>query len=76
MKYESFINSKGTKAPLTEICLSLTLIVCTPSFYWGLWASYQIFKKGGELDRTLIFIGGCWERGGDLFERGGVATFT
>ena len=22
-------------------------------------------KKGGGLDRISIFIGGCWERGGD-----------
>ena len=28
------------------------------------------FKKGGGLDRTSTFTGGCWERGGDIFREG------
>ena len=45
-------------------------IVCMPSFCWGRgWTSYQIFKKE-ELDRTLVFREGCWERGGDFIQRG------
>ena len=31
------------------------------------------FKKGG-LDRTSTFRGGCWERGGDFFQGGGVCN--
>ena len=27
-------------------------------------------KRRGGLDRALIFSGGCWGRGGDLFEGG------
>ena len=53
------------------------LIVCTPPlplFCCGVWASYQIFKKGGGLDRTSVFRAGCWERGGWLFS-GRVAIF-
>ena len=29
------------------------------------------FQKGGELDTTSVFIGGCWERGGDFLQGGG-----
>ena len=31
--------------------------------------SYQIFKKGG-LTGPQFLQGGCWERGGDFFQRG------
>ena len=33
------------------------------------------FQKGGELDTTSVFIGGCWERGGD-FLPGGANNFS
>ena len=33
--------------------------------------SYQIFKKGG-LTGPQFLQGGCWERGGDFFQRGEV----
>ena len=47
---------------------------CTPSpFCWvgvvGGWAYTQIFKKRG-LTETQFLAGGCWERGGDLFQWG------
>ena len=28
------------------------------------------FQKGGGLDRTSVFRGDCWERGGDFFQGG------
>ena len=40
----------------------------------GSWVSYQVFEKGGGLDKTSIFRGGSWEKGSGLFH--GVAAFT
>ena len=48
-------------------------ILCTPSpILLGGWTSYQIFKKrGGGLIGPQFLEGGCWERGGVTFFRGG-----
>ena len=51
-------------------CLFLIYIVCTPLFCWVGWASNQIFKKRGGLDRTSTFRGGCWKEGVDFFQGG------
>ena len=52
---------------------SSPLIVGTHPFCRGGWASNQIFKKRGGVDRTSTFRGGCWERWGWRFSgRGGV----
>ena len=48
-------------------------IVCTPPpFCWGKggWTSNQIFKKGGGLDRTLVFRGELLVKRGWLFSGG------
>ena len=49
-------------------------IVCTPHpFYWGGGLNLQPnFQKGGGLDRTQLLERGCWERGDDFFQGGGV----
>ena len=33
------------------------------------------FSKRGGLDRISIFRGGCWEGGGDFFQRGGCSFY-
>ena len=48
--------------------------VCTSSLSAGGRGEVNLlpnFQKGGELDRTSVFIGGCWERGGDFPQGGG-----
>ena len=39
-----------------------------PHFCRGVWASNQIFKKGGGLTGPQLLEGGCWERRGDFFQ--------
>ena len=42
-----------------------------PPFCWGEgWASNQIFKKGENLTGPQLLEGGCWEKGGDVFQGG------
>ena len=53
-------------------------IVCTPPLCWGerVEPPTKFSKRGGgRLDRTSTFRGGCWERGGDFFQRGGGCNF-
>ena len=49
------------------------LIVCTPPlplFCCGVWASYQIFKKGGGLTGPLFLEQVAGKEGGDFFQGG------
>ena len=50
-----------------------TCIVCTspPLSAAGVEPPTKFLKTGrGGLDRTSVFRGGCWERGGDFFQVG------
>ena len=52
-------------------------IVCTPHLSarggGGGESSLQPnFKKGGDLAGPQLLQGGCWERGGDFFQGGGL----
>ena len=64
--------------------VNASLIVCTPAFLLqrGVWGEAgdelptKFSKKGGVgLDKISVFIGGCQERGCELFQWG-VAVFT
>ena len=45
--------------------------MCTPLSAGGRGVEPPIkFLKRAGLDRTSTFRGGCWERGGDFFQRG------
>ena len=47
--------------------------MCTPTLSVGRFEPPTKFsKRGGGLDRTSTFRGGCWERGGDFFQGGGL----
>ena len=52
--------------------VSQSYIVCIPSFLQGGGVELHTKLKKGGLDRTSTFRGGCWERGGDFFQGGGV----
>ena len=57
------------------LMFSITIAVkCAPPppFCRGDWASNQIFKKGGWLDRTSTFRGGLLGKRGDDFFHGGL----
>ena len=55
----------------TKIMLKLFYdIMCTtPPLFTGGWMSCQIFKKG-VLTGPQFLEGGCWEKGGNLFQEG------
>ena len=63
------VNSNGR---LNCVILCVILVI---NHYHIVHPQKNIFKKGGGLDRTIIFRGIWWERRDDLFKYGGCSFY-